>query len=72
MTGNEWDTADTCPVSGTPASCVANTLLQSSEKESKVPGGIDLPGWVQVQDAPQRIWEKKVVLICSVGMLNLH
>lgn len=55
-----------------PASWMANALLQNGVKKAKRVGTIDFPRWVQVQDAPQRIWEKKVVLICSVGMLNLH
>lgn len=70
-TGNEWDPTGTRLVSGTPASWVATPCCVTVRRKLKGPGGID-PFWVQVQDAPQCIWEKQVVLICSVGMLNLH
>lgn len=41
-------------------------------RKTKGAGRINLLGRVQLQDGPQCIWEKQVVLICSVGMLNLH
>lgn len=44
MTGKEWDAADTCLVCGTPASCVANSLLQSSERRVKSARG-DWSSW---------------------------
>lgn len=41
---NEWNTTDTCLVSGTPANWMATSLLRNGEKKTERPGGIELLG----------------------------
>lgn len=74
MTGDEWDAADTCVVSGTPASCVANTLLQSSEERVQSARG-DWSSWMgsSAGCSPTYLGEKSGIdLFCGNVKLALN